>query len=108
MPHQVKHLQRSADRSGFACCCAVWCRLCTSVAAPNVQLVTHLCYSDFNDIMDAVDNMDGVWGPQAADASLHRMSCMSCSCKFYSPSDVLHVRRPVCPITVHAPPAVMR
>lgn len=46
------------------CVCA---RLSTSVAQPQVQVVTHLCYSDFQDIMKAVDDMDGegllgVWG----------------------------------------------
>lgn len=34
-------------------------RLSTSVARPAVQVVTHLCYSDFQDIMAAVDDMDG-------------------------------------------------
>lgn len=34
-------------------------RLSTSVALPQVQVVTHLCYSDFQDIMTAVDDMDG-------------------------------------------------
>jgi hypothetical protein len=34
-------------------------RLSTSVARPQVQVVTHLCYSDFQDIMKAVDDMDG-------------------------------------------------
>jgi len=29
------------------------------VAQPQVQVVTHLCYSDFQDIMKAVDDMDG-------------------------------------------------
>lgn len=39
------------------------CRLSTSVAKPQVQVVTHLCYSDFQDIMQAVDDMDGEpWG----------------------------------------------
>lgn len=33
-------------------------RLATSVARPSVQIVTHLCYSDFQDIMEAVDAMD--------------------------------------------------
>uniref|UniRef100_A0A383VYE6 5-methyltetrahydropteroyltriglutamate--homocysteine S-methyltransferase n=1 Tax=Tetradesmus obliquus TaxID=3088 RepID=A0A383VYE6_TETOB len=33
-------------------------RLSTAVAAPGVQVVTHLCYSDFQDIMPAVDAMD--------------------------------------------------
>jgi 5-methyltetrahydropteroyltriglutamate--homocysteine methyltransferase len=33
-------------------------RLSTSVAKPSVQVVTHLCYSDFQDIMAAVDAMD--------------------------------------------------
>lgn len=36
-------------------------RLSTSVARPQVQVVTHLCYSDFQDIMKAVDDMDGEW-----------------------------------------------
>lgn len=34
-------------------------RVSTSVAKPSVQVVTHLCYSDFQDIMAAVDAMDG-------------------------------------------------
>jgi hypothetical protein len=34
-------------------------RLSTSVARPCVQVVTHLCYFDFQDIMKAVDDMDG-------------------------------------------------
>eukprot|EP00798_Chlamydomonas_sp_ICE-L_P023428 gene23428-30708_t len=33
-------------------------RLSTAVAAPATQVVTHLCYSDFQDIMAAIDNMD--------------------------------------------------
>jgi hypothetical protein len=37
-------------------------RLSTSVAKPQVQVVTHLCYSDFQDIMQAVDDMDGEGG----------------------------------------------
>lgn len=39
-------------------------RLATAVAAPATQMVTHLCYSDFQDIMAAIDDMDGecVWG----------------------------------------------
>ncbi|KAG2448374.1 hypothetical protein HYH02_006956 [Chlamydomonas schloesseri] len=33
-------------------------RLCTGVAAPHTQVVTHLCYSDFQDILPAIDRMD--------------------------------------------------
>lgn len=33
-------------------------RLCTAVAAPATQVVTHLCYSDFDDIMPAIHAMD--------------------------------------------------
>ncbi|PNH08972.1 5-methyltetrahydropteroyltriglutamate--homocysteine methyltransferase [Tetrabaena socialis] len=33
-------------------------RLCTGVAKPATQVVTHLCYSDFDDILPAVDRMD--------------------------------------------------
>ncbi len=33
-------------------------RLATSVAAPDVQLVTHLCYSEFQDILGAIDALD--------------------------------------------------
>lgn len=35
------------------------CRLCTSVASPSTQVVTHLCYSDFGDIMQPIIDMDG-------------------------------------------------
>lgn len=35
------------------------CRLSTAVARPDVQVVTHLCYSSFEDILQAVDDMDG-------------------------------------------------
>jgi hypothetical protein len=34
-------------------------RLATACAAPEVQVVTHLCYSDFGDIMQAIQEMDG-------------------------------------------------
>lgn len=37
----------------------VTCRMCCAVAAPATQIVTHLCYSDFQDIMQAIDEMDG-------------------------------------------------
>ncbi|KAG2493151.1 hypothetical protein HYH03_008575 [Edaphochlamys debaryana] len=33
-------------------------RLATAVAAPGTQVVTHLCYSDFEDILPAIDAMD--------------------------------------------------
>ncbi|KAG2442603.1 hypothetical protein HXX76_002688 [Chlamydomonas incerta] len=33
-------------------------RLCTGVAAAGTQVVTHLCYSDFDDILPAIDRMD--------------------------------------------------
>ncbi|GJD12696.1 5-methyltetrahydropteroyltriglutamate--homocysteine methyltransferase [Galdieria sulphuraria] len=33
-------------------------RLSTVVAAPKTQIVTHLCYSDFQDILEAIDQMD--------------------------------------------------
>eukprot|EP00803_Ostreobium_quekettii_P006679 evm.model.scf_2322.1 EVM.evm.TU.scf_2322.1 scf_2322:720-7536(+) len=33
-------------------------RLCCGVAAPETQIVTHMCYSDFQDILDAIDKMD--------------------------------------------------
>eukprot|EP00877_Chromochloris_zofingiensis_P007127 jgi/Chrzof1/2668/Cz11g24160.t1 len=33
-------------------------RLSTSCANPETQIVTHLCYSDFQDIMHAIDDMD--------------------------------------------------
>ncbi|GBF92667.1 hypothetical protein Rsub_05036 [Raphidocelis subcapitata] len=33
-------------------------RLCTTVAAPSTQVVTHLCYSDFGDIMQPIIDMD--------------------------------------------------
>jgi 5-methyltetrahydropteroyltriglutamate--homocysteine methyltransferase len=37
-------------------------RLCTAVAAAPTQVVTHLCYSDFEDILVAIDRMDGEEG----------------------------------------------
>lgn len=33
-------------------------RLSTAVAAPHTQVVTHLCYSDFQDILGAIDGLD--------------------------------------------------
>ena len=33
-------------------------RLATGVASPHVQVVTHLCYSSFEDIMAAIDDLD--------------------------------------------------
>jgi 5-methyltetrahydropteroyltriglutamate--homocysteine methyltransferase len=35
-------------------------RLTCAVAAPSTQIVTHLCYSEFADILPAIDRMDGV------------------------------------------------
>ena len=35
------------------------CRLATSVAKPETQVVTHLCYSDFEDILPAIDGLKG-------------------------------------------------
>jgi methionine synthase II (cobalamin-independent) len=35
------------------------CRLATSVARPETQVVTHLCYSDFEDILPAIDGLKG-------------------------------------------------
>lgn len=34
-------------------------RLATSVASPPVQIVTHLCYSQFEDILPSIDALDG-------------------------------------------------
>jgi 5-methyltetrahydropteroyltriglutamate--homocysteine methyltransferase len=34
-------------------------RLATAVAQPATQLVTHLCYSEFADILPAIDRLDG-------------------------------------------------
>lgn len=36
-------------------------RLATAVARPEVQIVTHLCYSEFEDILEAIDSLDGMW-----------------------------------------------
>jgi 5-methyltetrahydropteroyltriglutamate--homocysteine methyltransferase len=35
-------------------------RLATTVARPEVQIVTHLCYSEFEDILEAIDALDGM------------------------------------------------
>lgn len=34
-------------------------RLATSVVKPETQVVTHLCYSDFEDILPAIDGLKG-------------------------------------------------
>jgi 5-methyltetrahydropteroyltriglutamate--homocysteine methyltransferase len=34
-------------------------RLCCGVASPSVQMVTHLCYSQFEEILDAINDLDG-------------------------------------------------
>ena len=34
-------------------------RLATSIAKPEVQIVTHLCYSEFEQILDAINSLDG-------------------------------------------------
>lgn len=34
-------------------------RLATSVVKPETQVVTHLCYSDFEDILSAIDGLKG-------------------------------------------------
>lgn len=39
-------------------------RLTCAVAAPETQIVTHLCYSEFEDILPSIDRLDGA--PQDA------------------------------------------
>lgn len=34
-------------------------RLTAAVAAPETQIVTHLCYSEFEDILESIDRLDG-------------------------------------------------
>jgi len=34
-------------------------RLATTVASPATQIVTHLCYSQFEEILPAIDALDG-------------------------------------------------
>jgi len=36
-------------------------RLATSIAMPEIQIVTHLCYSEFEQILGAIDSLDGEW-----------------------------------------------
>jgi len=36
-------------------------RLATGVAQPSTQIVTHLCYSQFEDILPAIDALDGMY-----------------------------------------------
>ena len=36
------------------------CSLATAVAKPETQVVTHLCYSDFEDILSAIDGLEGM------------------------------------------------
>lgn len=66
----------------FSCAvlvCPAYFRLATSVAKPSVQVVTHLCYSDFQDIMAAVDALDGERAPGALMALLGRGPPLSTS-----------------------------
>jgi 5-methyltetrahydropteroyltriglutamate--homocysteine methyltransferase len=51
-------------------------RLTCAVAAPETQIVTHLCYSQFEDILPAIDRLDG-----ALLQTMHKLVfcvCMNC------------------------------
>lgn len=49
---------RRAERDGYLAWAVRAFRLATSVAEPATQIHTHLCYSEFGEILDAIDQMD--------------------------------------------------
>jgi methionine synthase II (cobalamin-independent) len=60
---------KAAKRDSYLGWAVAAFRLCTAVAAPATQVVTHLCYSDFDDIMAAIIDMDGA-----------AFCCFECAC----------------------------
>ncbi|WP_418605512.1 5-methyltetrahydropteroyltriglutamate--homocysteine S-methyltransferase [Georgenia sp. SUBG003] len=49
---------RRADREAYLAWAVHAFRLATSVAEPATQVHTHLCYSEFGEVLDAIDQMD--------------------------------------------------
>jgi 5-methyltetrahydropteroyltriglutamate--homocysteine methyltransferase len=49
---------RAADRPAYREWSVSAFRLATSGVAPATQIHTHLCYSEFNDVVDAIDDLD--------------------------------------------------
>ena len=56
-------------------------RLCTAVAAPATQVVTHLCYSDFGDIMGPIIDMDGAQCAVCSVCVCEQCVCEQCVCE---------------------------
>jgi Cobalamin-independent synthase, Catalytic domain len=46
-------------------------RLATAVTKPETQIVTHLCYSEFGDILPAIDGLDGAPTLCVAEQNMH-------------------------------------
>jgi len=59
-------------------------RLATSVATPALQIVTHLCYSQFEEILPAIDALDG--GCVSSAFSLSRLGAEGMECSSSRPS----------------------
>ena len=52
-------------------------RLTCAVAAPETQIVTHLCYSEFADILPAIDRLDGaLLVPLHSCVTYYRATCV--------------------------------
>ncbi|QAY70979.1 5-methyltetrahydropteroyltriglutamate--homocysteine S-methyltransferase [Xylanimonas protaetiae] len=49
---------RTADQPAYLAWSVRSFRVATGGAAPDVQVHTHLCYSDFGDVIDAIDGLD--------------------------------------------------
>ena len=49
---------RAADRPGYLAWATEAFRLTTGGVRPGTQIHTHMCYSEFNDIIDSIDAMD--------------------------------------------------
>lgn len=99
MANTHAHVRRRAAR-----------RLATAVAAPATQVVTHLCYSDFGDIMGPIIDMDGAargGGYSGCATVARRPGSYSGRSRRTHPRS--HTRKPIHSLThnaqTHAPPS---
>ncbi|MFT3738913.1 MAG: 5-methyltetrahydropteroyltriglutamate--homocysteine S-methyltransferase [Breznakibacter sp.] len=77
---------RKADRPAYLQWAVNAFRLAVSSAAPSTQVHTHMCYSEFSDIMEAVANMDA--DVVTIETSRSQMELMDVFRHFEYPNDI--------------------
>lgn len=74
----------------------------TASHIPALQLVTHLCYSDFADIMSAIHAMDGGWEERALPCAACTRGCPAGRLTLCCLSAWTHVHVASLPTSLHA------